>query len=238
MGLWLLSGSCSRPLYPDSHAASCYPNHPYDTTSHQWAIPPDSLLTQLMPRYSRYNLMVANAVGLLPLLQNYQLQRGKIGQDSSLTQRFLVSEQKARIQDRIALFHTQVASLAAELDCEALRVNRLIVYQDRLEHVQVRNLTVSSILTGAAGGIAAALLPENESKATAVTAGLGSALLGLLSLRSVRRIPLAHPHNLLRDIWYLPVHSDQYPVMVWNMLSQPVFSSSGRYSVAYQKSMD
>ncbi|GAB3781741.1 hypothetical protein GCM10028818_36170 [Spirosoma horti] len=177
--------------------------------------------------------MVAHAAGLLPFLQSYQLQCGKLSKDSSLAQRFLVSEQKARIQERIALFRIQVASVAAELDCEALRVNRLIVYQDRLEQVRVRNLTVSSILTGAAGGIAAGLLPENESKATAITAGLGSSLLGLLSLRSVRRIPLEHPRNLLRDIWYIPAHSDQYPVMVWNMLSQPVFSSSGRYSVTY-----
>ncbi|QHV99350.1 hypothetical protein [Spirosoma endbachense] len=233
LGLLLLFGHCSRRQYPDSHAASCYPNHPYDTTSYQWTTPPDSLLTQLLPRYSRYNLMVAHAAGLLPLLQSYQLHRAKLRQDSSLARRFLVAEQKARIQDRVALFRTQVASLAAELDCEALRVNRLIVYQDRLEQVRIRNLTVSSILTGAIGGVAAALLPENASKATAITAGLGSSILGLLSLHSGRRIPLEHPRNLLRDIWYAPVHSDQYPAMVWNMLSQPVFSSSGRYPVAY-----
>jgi hypothetical protein len=104
---------------------------------------------------------------------------------------------------------------------------------DNLDRTQTRNLTVASIISGALGGISSALLQGDQSKAAAVVGGVGSAVLGLISLSSNKKIEFKHPRNLLADIWTIPKHSKSYPTMVWNMLSHIMFSNSGEFSVAY-----
>jgi len=232
----LLSGilfKCSPKQYPDSRVASCYPNRPYDTTSFQWRDPSDSVLNLLSKHYSRYSLMVANAAGLLTLLTEYEQEKIKAQNSTDALQRLVVLEHKEKIINRISLFRTQVASVAAELDCEGERADQLSVYVEKIDLVRTRNLTVASVVTGAVAGVAAALLQGDDANVVAITGGVASAVFGLFSLSSSKKVEFKHPRNLLHDLWFLPQHSRYYPATVWNMLSHSIFSNSKESSVAY-----
>ncbi len=224
---------CSPRQLPDSHFAACYPNHPYDTVSYQWNDPPDSLIKLLSKKYTNYGLMVANSADLLIQLCDYEHEKMRLQDDPSALQRVKVLEKKERIVNRISLFRAQVAGVAAELDCEGERADQLSTYLSKMESNQTKNLTVASIVSGAVGGVAAALLSGNQSKDAAIAGGIGSAVLGLISLSSNKKITFKHPRNLLRDVWFIPLRSKNYPPMVWNMLSRTMFSNSGEFSVAY-----
>jgi len=177
--------------------------------------------------------MVANSAGLLIPINDYEKEKNKLKNDPGAVQRIKVIEKKEVIINRISLFRSQVASVAAELDCEGERADQLSAYLDKIDRTQTKNLTVASIVSGAIGGVVSALLSGNDSKAAAITGGFSSAVLGLISLSSTRKINLSHPRNLLRDVWFSPKHSKDYPVMVWNMLTHPMFSNSQQFSVAY-----
>jgi len=229
----LAFGACSPRQYPVTHFAACYPNHAYDTVSFRWVNPPDFVIKFLSKRYSNYSLMVANSAALLNLLYEQEREKLKLKSDASALQHIVVLEKKEAILHRINLFRSEVASVAAELDCEGERADRLGVYLDNVDRIRTRNLTVASIVTGAIGGIASALLDGNASKTAAISGGGASAILGLISLSSQKKIFLKHPRNLLRDVWNVPLHSKDYPAMVWNMLSQATFSNGHDFSVIY-----
>jgi hypothetical protein len=231
--LFSILWNCSPKQYPDSHFAACYPNHPYDTASFQWKDPVDTIMNALSKRYTRYSLMVANSAGLLDPIREFEREKLKLQVDPSPLQRIKILEKKEIIINRISLFRSQVASAAAELDCEGERADQLSAYLDKIGRNEVRNLTVASIVSGAVGGIASALLNGDQSKTAAITGGTASAVLGLISLSSNKKINFRHPRNLLRDIWFIPQRSITYPTMVWNMLSHITFSNSGEFSVAY-----
>ncbi len=235
IGLILLLAlvNCTPKQFPDSHFAACYPNHPYDTVSFQWTDPKDAVIIILSKKYTGYNLMVANSAGLLTSISEYEREKEKLRSDSGALQRIKIIEKKEIIVNRISLFRSQVASVAAELDCEGERADQLSAYLDKIDHVRTRNLTVASIVTGAIAAVAAALLEDDQSKTVAVVGGITSAALGLISLSSNKKIEFKHPRNLLRDVWFIPTRSKYYPTMVWNMLSHANFSNSGEFSVAY-----
>ncbi len=176
--------------------------------------------------------MVANSAGLLPWLYNYEFEKKKFGTQPTALDRIKLIERREVILGRINLFRSQVASVAAELDCEGERAEQLGDYLNKINQKQTKNLTVASIVMGAIGGVASALLQGNDSKATAVVGGFGSAFLGLASLSSSQKITFNHPRNLLCDIWFAPEHSADFPVMVWNMLNHKVFSNERQFTVA------
>ena len=224
---------CSPRQYPDSRFAACYPNHPYDTSSFHWTDPTDSVIRGLKSRYTGYSLLVANSAGLLISIADYEREKSRLNNKENALQRIGILEQREIIINRINLFRSQVASVAAELDCEGERADQLSVYLDKIDHKRTKNLTVASILSGAIGAVAAAALQGDQSRTAAIAGGIGSAVLGLISLSSNKKVSYNHPRNLLADIWLIPKRSKYYPGMVWNMLSHAQFSNSGEFSVAF-----
>jgi hypothetical protein len=208
----------------------CYPPiyYTYDTTSRPilniaQVLGGDTL--SFKKRYSQHSLMVANATGVLkdlrelradsmPNSSTAELKRHKI-----ITQLFLVS--------------TEIASVAAELDCEGERANQVADFLTEKETKQVRLLTILSVTTGAMASVGNAFKQASAAEAFTIIGGSISAALGIGALFSHRKVAFQHPRNLLADIWRQPRHSTLFPAPIWYMLTEKYFSNAQEYSIAH-----
>ncbi len=187
--------------------------------------------TTLSAQYSRHDLVMANALGILPLLQELTSFRthptvGSHTQSIALRQ---------KITGRLIVASAQIASVVAELNCEGQRADRLAAYLDQRDAGRIRWLTIFSVVVGASTTVATTLLPSgNTMKVIGVGGGaLGAGLGGLAAFSSNRTAQLTHQRNLLTDVWLQNEHSSVYPPFVWYVLNDKLFSYSGQHSVSY-----
>jgi hypothetical protein len=62
-----------------------------------------------------------------------------------------------KIHNRLLVASTEISSLVAELDCEGERADQLATYLDGRDQRRIRNLTLLSIVTGAATTVVTAI---------------------------------------------------------------------------------
>lgn len=184
--------------------------------------------TLLAKKYSYEDLLIANATGTLLLLQDLiHLESNK--SENSLV---YILQKKQQIFNRLLLASTEVASLAAELDCESERSKQLAGYLDQLNDTRVQRFTVLSVVTGAITSIAT--LGNHTSKgqiAVGVTGSIVSALFGGLAVvSSKQKIVFNHKRNLLTDVWNESKTSPYYPPFIWFILQGKEFTNSKQYS--------
>lgn len=191
----------------------------------QWLLT-DSSLTR---RFSRHDLLLANAMGILPLLQELTSLTNRSTPEATL--RSLAIRQK--IQDRFILASTQIDGLAAELDCEGERADQIATYLDQRDTRRIRRLTILSVVIGAVTTVATTLIPSNDvSKVVGISGGvIGAGFGGMAAFSSNRQVTFSHARNLLADIWYQPNRSLVYPPMIWYVLNEAAFSNTGQYSI-------
>lgn len=187
--------------------------------------------TSFFRKYSRHDLLMANATGILPLLKELSQLEGKQDDDSQLER----VKKRQQIQSRLLLASTEIASFAAELDCEGERAEQLATYLDQKDNKRIRKLTIFSVVIGAVTTVATALIQaDNTSKVVGVAGGLVSAATGgLAAFSSNQTIPYKHKRNLLADLWTQPKESSIYPPFIWYVLNEKSFSNSGQASIAY-----
>lgn len=185
--------------------------------------PADSLPAD---RLSGHDRLLCRVLGISGLVRQLE------GKDSSgYLQKSLL---RLRIAGRIEIARTELASVAAELDCEGERANLAAGYLDNLNNGRNRRLTVASVVTGAFTSMATTIISGKGGQiATSVSGGLLSAGLALATINPKgRQIAFFHERNLLRPIWEdAPVNTD-YPLFVWNMLHEKQFSNSGTITLA------
>lgn len=184
--------------------------------------------TLLAKKYSYEDLLIANATGTLLLLQDLvHLEENKA--ENSLV---YILQKKQQIFNRLLLASIEVASLAAELDCESERSKQLASYLDQLNDTRVQRFTILSVVTGAVTGIAT--LGNHTSKgqiAVGVTGSIVSALFGGLAvISSKQKIVFNHKRNLLTDIWNESKTSPYYPPFIWFTLQGKEFTNSKEHS--------
>ena len=186
--------------------------------------------TSLTHRFSQHDLLMANAMGILPLLRTLiRLQKAKS------TQRSEQVEVKQKILNRLLLASTEISSLAAELDCEGERADQLATYLDQKDTRRIRRLTLLSVVIGAATTVATALIQsDNADKAIGIGGGVVSAGFGgLAAFSSNKTVRYMHVRNLLADVWNQTPHSSLYSPFVWSVLNEKLFSNSGQNSISY-----
>ncbi|GAB3894021.1 hypothetical protein [Spirosoma agri] len=187
--------------------------------------------TSLTKRYSRHDLLMANASGVLPLLKELiQLEKTPLTTANRL-ERVIKRQQ---IQQRLALASTELSSFAAELDCEGERADQLATYLDQKDTRRVRRLTIFSVVIGAVTTVATALIQaDNTGKIVGISGGLVSAAAGgLAAFSSNKSVIFTHKRNLLADLWYQPAQSSVYPPLIWYVLTEKTFSNSGQTSIS------
>lgn len=187
--------------------------------------------TSLVRRYSQHDLLLANAAGILPLLRELDT----LQNNTSAEARLESLKKKQQVLSRLLLASTQVAGLAAELDCEGERADQIATYLDQRDTRRIRRLTILSVVIGAATTVATALVhADNTNKAVGIGGGIISAGFGgLAAFSSDRSVVFKHPRNLLADIWLQPRQSATYPPMVWYVLNEKLFSNQGQHSISY-----
>lgn len=187
--------------------------------------------TSLTNRFSTHDLLVANAAGVLPLLRAFI--RSKTSSPASTNQER--SAQWQQINDRIWLASMQVSGIAAELDCEAERANRLAAYLQQLDGKRIQQLTIFSVIVGALTTVATAFIQaDTPAKTVSIGGGVTSAFLaGKAAVSSKRTFHLVDDRNLLTDIWDQRRQSTIYPPFIWQMLTGSSLSRGGQYSISF-----
>jgi hypothetical protein len=189
----------------------------------------DSLLTtnNAIPAHE---VITANATGVLALMQQLAI----MANDSSVAARLQRDELRLKIQHHILMASTEIASMAAELDCEGERADQLGRYLDNQNSKLTTRLTVGSIIAGAMSTVASVVINNKGAQNTAVIGGgLIAAGLSILIINPAgKKLAVTHPRNLLTDIWYRPSVSAIYSPFLWYVLNEKRFSYSGKASLA------
>lgn len=187
--------------------------------------------TSLTRRYSHHDLVLANAMGILPLLRELIRLEGSQQQSNRLD----VLATHRQILSRIMLASVQISGLAAELDCESQRADRIATYLDQRDAQRIKRLTILSVVLGAATTVATALIhADGANKVVGVGGGVLSAGFGgLAATSSSHSVPFLHDRNLLADIWYQSKQSSVYPPMIWYFLNEKLFSNLGEHTISY-----
>ena len=184
--------------------------------------------TLLAKKYSYEDLLIANATGTLLLLQDLSHLEEKNTTDNLIYT--LIKKQK--IFNRLLLASTEVASLAAELDCESERSKQLASYLDEINDTRVQRFTILSVITGAITTVAT--LGNNTTKGqivVGVTGSIISAVFGsLAAISSHQSIQFNHHRNLLADVWYEHKTSVYYPPFIWFILQGKEFNNTRQNS--------
>jgi hypothetical protein len=184
----------------------------------------------LLKKYSYQDLLLANASGSLVLLRDLvHLQENKTEDEDSLVY-ILVNKQQ--IFDRLLLASIEVASLAAELDCESERSKQLANYLDQINDTRVQRFTILSGITGAVTGIGTSISKNYGSQVTIDIIGsiVSGVFGGLAVISSKNNIVVTHKRNLLADIWNDPKTSTVYSPFIWYVLNSKEFNSDSSYS--------
>jgi hypothetical protein len=191
----------------------------------------DSILKK---KYSASNINIANATGTLDLIfELVQLKKLYATKATPETQ-ISIMIKKQEIANRLIVCRTEIAGIAAELDCEGERAAQLSSYMSDKQLSKINKLTVASITVGALSAVIAVFIhPQSLSNAIAITGGLGSAALGLMTLSISDKTEYKHPRNLLKDIWYEPKTSKLFPIAIWYILTHKEFSNNRKHTICF-----
>jgi len=185
----------------------------------------------LLKKYTYQDLLLANASGALFLLQDLiNLQINKSDDEDSLV---YVLVKKQQIFNKLLLASTELASIAAELDCESERSKQLADYLDQINNTLIQQLTILSIITGATTAI---ITSADNSRTAQISVGINGSILsaifgGLAVIQSRKSILLLHNRNLLSDIWNEPENSNTYPPFIWYVLNKKEFNNGDTNSI-------
>lgn len=203
----------------------CAPVTPYNVDPVFMPVANTDSLLALYPDMPVHILIMANATGILPLM----IALKKPGEDT-----FAQNALRSKVHHRIMLALSEIAGVAAELDCEGERAGQLGHYLDDFNSKRNTALTVASIVAGAITTVATATIKDDGTQnSVAIGGGLLSAGLGALTIKTTgKKMRWEHRRNLLADIWNTPAVSAIYPPFLWYVLNDKHFSNSGRISLA------
>ena len=191
----------------------------------------DSLLnanTFLRKRLSVHSILMSDATGTLPLVTKLLSNSG----DTSVEKEIDKMRVLRQFQQKITLARLQIESIAAELDCEAERTNRVINYLNNKGSERTNKLTVAAIIAGSVTTLIPILIKDNGPQNAAVISGAGiSVLIGVAALKpNPSTVNLTYTRNLLSDIWYAkdPI---AFPEFIWLMLTTREFNYDQQISI-------
>jgi len=186
-----------------------------------YKIEPD---TALSARFSFKSLNIANAIGILDLLEEYVNIRKDFNENPSPEKRLDLIEYAQKINQRINISSLEISAVASEMDCEEERADQIATYLKGKEDDAETKFTVGAIVVGAAGAITAGVLfangdDSNVPELIGIGTGLTEGTLGMMILLNKRKAEFYHPRNALREIWEAHDTSTIFPVPVWYYLN-------------------
>jgi len=140
---------------------------------------------------------------------------------------------RQKMTERYMLFETELNAIAAELDCNGERIDKLAGYIDELNAKTQTRLTVASILLGAVTAVTATTVKNDGlNNGLSIAGGVGTAVLGFMTLNPKgKKVKMQLQRNMLESIWYQNNKAQIYPSSVWGILSEKKFSNAENSSL-------
>jgi hypothetical protein len=114
--------------------------------------------TGLLKYFSYQDVLLANASGSLFLMLDLVRLKENSANDEDSTLYLMLKQQQ--IFNRLLLASIELAGAAAELDCESERSRQLAGYLDQINGTRTQQLTILSVVTGAATGIGTSIFQK------------------------------------------------------------------------------
>lgn len=192
----------------------------YDSTDLPQAIHYLHLDSFLVKNFTFQSLNVANAIGILPLLEQYGIQK-KINQaEKTIQNQVNLIELTQLISQKINSASLEISAVSSEMDCEEERTSQIANYLKSQESDRETKLTVGSIVVGATGAILSGIYSDQDAGSyIGISTGIIEAGFGVLILLNTRKIEFMHPRNALRDVWEGYQVSSNFPASIWYYLN-------------------
>lgn len=180
-----------------------------------------NLDTSLTNKFSEESLNLANAIGLIDMLEEYIL---KVEHKSNIEDEVELLQLRQKINQRINLASIEISAVASEIDCEEERIEQIANFIRNKEDKLETNLTVGAIVTGAVGAILSAVIfindpDDNSVEYVGISTGLTEVLFGTLLLTNNKKVYISHDRNILRDLWEGNEVSNVFPPSIWYYLN-------------------
>lgn len=193
----------------------------------------DSLASndELNNDFSKQNVLMLYALGLTEEMKELRQLKGDTNVNASI-RKLMLNDKINRV---LLLALSDINATAAELDCEAERVDQVAGYIDNINDTRNNKLVVGSIALGAVAAIAGTLITNNNvNNAVGIAGGVIGGGLGFFTLNPKgKKVEFNHPHNLLRNVWRQNDNDDSFSPFIWYMLSEKKFSNDGNSSLLH-----
>lgn len=203
--------------------SNCFQEYYYDYTEDQIPNPLHTIVIplNLQENFSKKSINIANAMGILDLLERYLISLESFNSDPSIENRLEHLELYQKLFQRIGFAELEIASESAELECEEDRADQIAKYLQAMEGDTDTKLTVASIIIGAVGAIGTTVFFEQGKtpEYIALGAGILGATLGAMILVNKKKVNFQHQRNHLQEIWEGPATSRYFPASVWYYLN-------------------
>jgi len=227
LGLLFLSVSCASiqdaEIKLRLDKSNCFQEFYYDYEEDQIPLPLHTIAIpeSLQENFSKPSINIANAMGILELLERYIMSLEDFYANPSLEKRLSQLELYQKLFQRISFAELEISSESAELGCEEERIDQIAGYLKSREGNTDTKLTVASIVVGAAGAIltTAYLDQGNTGEYIALATGIAGATLGVMILVNKKKVTFHHERNHLREIWEGPMTTKYFPASVWYYLN-------------------
>lgn len=193
----------------------------------------DSLASndELNNDFSKQNVLMLYALGLTEEMKELRQLKGDTNVNASI-RKLMLNDKINRV---LLLALSDINATAAELDCEAERVDQVAGYIDNINDTRNNKLVVGSIALGAVAAIAGTLITNNNvNNAVGIAGGVIGGGLGFFTLNPKgKKVEFNHPHNLLRNVWRQNDNDESFSPFIWYMLSEKKFSNDGNSSLLH-----
>lgn len=209
----------------------------YDSIGLPQAIHLLELDSSLLENFTFKSLNVANAIGILPLLEEYGKQKKIYQQEKTIQNQVNLIEMTQLLSQKINSASLEISAVSSEMDCEEERTSQIANYLKNQESDRETKLTVGSIVFGASGAILSGIYSEQQALGNiiGISTGIVEAGFGVLILLNTRKTEFMHPRNALRDVWEGYQVSTNFPASIWYYLNyhNPAFpeEKSLRYQI-------
>lgn len=207
----------------------------YDSIGLPQAIHLLELDSSLLENFTFKSLNVANAIGILPLLEEYGKQKKIYQQEKTIQNQVNLIEMTQLLSQKINSASLEISAVSSEMDCEEERTSQIANFLKNQESDRETKLTVGSIIVGASGAIlSGANTDRNIGNFIGISTGILEAGFGALILLNTRKIEFRHPRNALRDVWEGYRVSANFPASIWYYLNYHNPTNPEEKSLRYQ----
>ncbi|WP_194973459.1 hypothetical protein [Aquiflexum lacus] len=203
--------------------SNCYGGSSYELYKKADPLPLErlNLSDRLNNNFSKRNLNIANALGMLSFIDEYIKVLEEYEADPTLEKRIAYIERYQRLSQRFEASKMEISSVQSELNCEEDRLRQVSQYLMGIEGKEIKNLTVGSILLAATWSIVSVFVLNDSDAAAYFGLGVGiiGAGLGYSMLKVKKPVYFTHKRNHLKEVVLGPEQSELFPSSVWYYLN-------------------